>query len=385
MTRRCPAPGTSSGASASDVLVVGAGVAGCATALALQRQGLSTVLLERSAGATARVGEHLSPDARPLLDRLNLWAAFLADRHVRSPGVRACWGDAGVYEREYILDPYGDGWNVDRERFDALLRGAVVAAGGTIVCNARTGTITAGDHGWSVESRIAGERRMFTAAFLVDATGRAAAVARRFGARTAVYDRLIGVMGWMKPSEDADVRDATLLIEAVAGGWWYATLLPDERLLAAFMTDPPICPTGAYNLASVWSVQMEGTRHIRARAAGFRLSGDVRAKFAGTSVCEPVAGRRWIAVGDAACAFDPLSSMGISKALQSGIAAAHVITRSLSGEPDVVEEYAAGVTRDFNEYLAARSVHYGRETRWPDEPFWRCRTTAEPQKPAVRA
>lgn len=346
---------------------------GCATALALQRSGLTTVILERSAGPVPRVGEHLAPDARPPLDTLGVWTRFLADRHRPSPGVRVAWGSAELYEREYILDPYGDGWNLDRTRFDASLAAEVSAAGGTIVYDAQTGTVTVPEGRWVVDAMVGGERRAFTAAFLVDATGRAAALARRLGARQRVHDHLVGIVGWMQPGEGANVSDATLLIEAAADGWWYATLLPDQRLVVAFMTDHPVSSERAGNVAALWSTQMARTRHIRARAAGFALDGDVYARFAGTCACEPVAGERWIAVADAAQAFDPLSSKGISKALRCGIAAANVIERSLAGDPRGLEEYADEAARQFDEYLTARRWHYGRETRWPDHQFWRSR------------
>jgi flavin-dependent dehydrogenase len=249
----------------------------------------------------------------------------------------------------------------------------VLAAGGTMYAHAHTGTISRCKAGWSVESTVGSERRAFTSAFLVDATGRAAAIVRRLGARHVVHDRLIGIMGIMQSSDRANMSDATLLIEAVADGWWYAALLPDRRLLAAFMTDAPVRSTRAADLTSMWSTQMERTRFIRARAAGFELDGDVRAKFAGSAVCEPAAGNRWIAVADAASAFDPLSSMGISRALQSAIVAADVIERSLSGDTEAVVEYAAEVAREFDEYLVARTRYHCRETRWRNRPFWRGR------------
>jgi flavin-dependent dehydrogenase len=123
----------------------------------------------------------------------------------------------------------------------------------------------------------------------------------------------------------------------------------------------------------MWSSQMERTRYIRARAAGFELDGDARAKFAGSAVCEPAAGNRWIAVADAASAFDPLSSMGISRALRSAVVAAEVVERSLSGDTEAVVEYAAEIAQEFDEYLAARIRYYCRETRWRDRPFWQAR------------
>ena len=362
--------------SSDQVLVIGGGVTGCTTALAVLRQGLSVVVLERAAPDEVRVGEHLPPDARPLLSKLGLWEAFIADQHLPCPGTRASWGRPGVYEREYIFNPYGDGWNLDRRRFDASLSAAVEAAGGVVLHNARIGKVSAQGGGWSLEADVAGQPHVFTSAFLVDATGRAAAVARRLGTRQVVHDHLIAVMGWMRAGDGADTSDATLLIEAAEDGWWYTALLPGERLLAAFMTSPPLAAREAGPLTRYWAGQMARTQHIRRRVTGFELEGDVCVKPASTCACSPVAGERWLAVGDAAIAFDPLSSMGISKALRMGLAAADVIQRYLAGDTIAVERYTAAVDQEFNEYLATRSYYYRQELRWPDRTFWRQRQQA---------
>lgn len=367
------------------VTVIGGGVAGNATALALQRQSLNTVVLERAAPDTMRAGEHLPPDVRPLLSRLGLWEAFAADRHLPCPGVRASWGRPGIHEREYIFSPYGDGWNLDRRRFDASLAKAVVAAGGVVLHNARVGMITAQQGGWSVEAVVAGQSRVFTSTFLVDATGRAAAVGRRLGARQVVHDHLLGIMGWMRAGAGANSVDATLLIEAAAAGWWYTTLLPGERLLAAFMTSPPLPARNAGALASYWADQMARTQHVCRRAAGFVLDGDVCVKPASSCYCNPVAGERWLAVGDAAIAFDPLSSMGISKALRMGLVAADAIQRYLAGDASGVERYAAAVAQEFDEYLVTRNFYYRQEMRWPDQAFWRPRHQVSPSPVHARS
>jgi flavin-dependent dehydrogenase len=147
-------------------------------------------------------------------------------------------------------------------------------------------------------------------------------------------------------------------------------LLPGERLLAVFMTSPPLAAREAGPLARYWADQMARTQHVRRRATGFVLEGDVCVKPASTCACHPVAGERWLAVGDAAIAFDPLSSMGISKALRMGLATADVIQRYLAGDTDAVERYTAAVDQEFNEYLTTRSYYYRQETRWPDRAFW---------------
>src|SRR5947207_6647929 len=81
----------------------------------------------------------------------------------------------------------------------------------------------------------------------------------------------------------------------------------------------------------------------------------------------------WLAVGDAAGAFDPLSSQGIVKALRSGVHAAMAIVRHFGGDQKAIEGYSAAVTHEYNHYLDGRAAYYALERRWPDAPFWQRR------------
>jgi flavin-dependent dehydrogenase len=90
-----------------------------------------------------------------------------------------------------------------------------------------------------------------------------------------------------------------------------------------------------------------------------------------------VTGERWIAVGDAATTYDPLSSQGIFKALQSGILASYAICDFFKGTPGGLEKYEALIKQEFDDYLATRADYYGQERRWQASPFWQRRH--EPQ------
>ncbi len=88
---------------------------------------------------------------------------------------------------------------------------------------------------------------------------------------------------------------------------------------------------------------------------------------------EPPHGEDWLAVGDAAGAYDPLTSQGIYKALAGGLQAADAITDRLSGEARDFTAYGESLARSWEEYLKLRAHLYTRETRWPGEPFWQAR------------
>ena len=74
------------------------------------------------------------------------------------------------------------------------------------------------------------------------------------------------------------------------------------------------------------------------------------------------------ATGDAAAAFDPLSSQGIVTALGMGREAGRLAAGDIA--PSDYETQYAGL---LEEHLALRDAYYGLERRWPEAEFWRRR------------
>src|SRR5437763_2743035 len=88
---------------------------------------------------------------------------------------------------------------------------------------------------------------------------------------------------------------------------------------------------------------------------------------------ERMTGDGWLAVGDAATTFDPLSSQGIFKGLRSGIIASYAIGDYFKGSTSSLEKYEAIMASEFEAYLETRSAYYGQEQRFADSPFWQRR------------
>ena len=115
-----------------DVIVIGGGPAGAATALHLARAGRIVVLIERSTYDDLRLGETLPPAVNPMLRDLGLWSDFLAMDPVPSYQTASAWGAPDIAARSFILSAHGHGWHVDRARFDALIASAAEAAGANV-------------------------------------------------------------------------------------------------------------------------------------------------------------------------------------------------------------------------------------------------------------
>lgn len=351
-----------------DVLIVGGGPAGAAAAISLAKRGSSVLLLERSDYRQVRVGETLPPRARLPLEQLGVWEHFVKAEHLPSPGTRAAWGTSEIQTNDFIYNPYGSGWHLDRARFDAMLAqhaaqvGAQVRRGERITHCGRNGGL------WRIES----DARVWHSRFLVDATGRTALVARQLGMRRLAYDRLVGIVGIFGPA----AGDDRTLVEAAQDGWWYSATVPGGRRVLAYMTDADLVPSPRSRLNAWWEQKLQATIHTRAACLEWVLESPLRTLAANTCRLARAAGGGWLAVGDAAYAVDPLSSRGIFNALEMGEHAGAAIDQCLLGNPRGLREYIARVERQFTDYLESRAEYYALEGRWMETPFWRRRQNA---------
>lgn len=358
------------------MIIFGGGPAGSATAVALARSGLSALIVERSQYDVPRIGETLPPAIKPLLVSLDVWETFLRDAHVSSPAVQSAWGSDELYSQDHIYNPYGPGWHVDRARFDQMLAARARDAGVSLLTKAElVSCLNDSDGNWQIEISCNDRKSHVEARFLVDATGRSSFFAGSRGVRRIAADHLVGVINILETENDE--TGYTTVIEASEQGWWYSARLPDARLVLAYMTDADLYAKGQRQNSNYWSQLLKKTVHTRFRVSGFDLSARYpRVVSANSSRLAQTADRNWLAVGDAAIAFDPLAGQGIYKALESGLLGAEVIKEHLSGNASTSSEigdYVEARNRDFTQYLHLRHVFYARENRWPQSLFWQRR------------
>jgi len=351
-----------------DVAIVGGGVAGCAAATVLAGHGLSAVVIDRSSGDTPRVGETLPPAVRQLLSELGVWERFLGDGHAPSFGTTAAWGSAAVRSNDFIFNPHGHGWHIDRARFDRMLAAAARDAGAIVHERTRFVAHCRTRHGWELQlAGPAGTARL-QARWLVDASGRAARLARANGAERIRYDRLVGIARIHSVESDASEPDSFTLVEAVRTGWWYSAFLPGRRLISVFMTDADLRQR---------TLDLADAPHTRTRLARCPEASPPFVVSAESARLGDVVGPGWLAVGDAASARDPLSSQGILHALRFGMEAGRAIADERAGDTSAVQAYATAVQQSFRRYLSIRQHYYSLERRWPLAAFWHRRHEPE--------
>jgi len=360
------------------VVIVGGGPAGLAATIALLRAGLSVLVVERSDYHSPRVGEHLAPSGKPLLASLGLADVVEADDHLSCPGIRSIWGTKEPVDKDYIFHPYGSGLNLARPAFDRSVASRAVALGANIITSAKVVETSRASGRFEIGIAAPQESLHVRAEFVMDASGRNASMAKRFGARPIVYDDLLGIVGQVVGPAPAD---RLLCIEAVEHGWWYSAVLA-SGVVTTFLTDPDLVDTSRAGRAAAWREQLRGSVNTSTRMLAGQTVDEIHTRTARTQRLDAVAGDAWVATGDAAMSFDPLSSDGISKGLEWGRKAAEVAAAWCRGDHSAAKEYQHNVEKCFSEYLVTRYRYYAAEKRWPDSPFWRRRHAAP--SPAAR-
>jgi flavin-dependent dehydrogenase len=342
-----------------DVVIAGGGPAGLALALHLARDGAAVAVIEPRAARRPRFGETLPPGNRPLLAQLGIWEAFAAGPHARCEGTMAAWGAAEVHYTDYLLHPERHGWRIDRDAFEELLRGEAARHGATMIDGAVTAVARDGD--W----RVMADGAAIEGGLLVDATGRSALIARRLGARKLVDDQLVGVAGVLEAA--LPLERGFPLIEAREDGWLYSSVLPGGRLAVVAMTDSDLAHAAQLRDRESWLRWIAAAPHTSRRIEGARCAAAPTVASACSQRLDAIAGPGWLAVGDAASALDPLSSLGIVKALRNAADAAAAIRAG------AIDAFAQSVAAEYDRYLDTRARYYAMEARWPAAPFWQRR------------
>jgi flavin-dependent dehydrogenase len=361
-----------------DVAIVGGGPAGVAAAISLLNlmPQAKISILEAQSETTWKHGETLSPAAAPVLASLGCWDALqrkLADGMGReSFGTTAAWGQQELQANDFLFSMHGNGWQLDRASFDrwllehAIERGAVVHRG---IVLTESGELNGG--GWWLRC---GERTV-QARFVIDASGRRAAFARQRGSRVLVTDQLTAMFVLWE-----EVPPSSTMIEAAEDGWWYSTSVPSDVTVSAWMTDADLLRgSGGLDLEA-WQKKLANSVHTKARLDGARMMMQPRVFAAQSQRLDSMGGTAWVACGDTAMTFDPLSSHGITKALRGGKLASFVAADFLLKERESHKRYEQILHEEYAQYLQTRGEFYREEQRWPESLFWARRHTDAPSK-----
>lgn len=315
----------------SDVVVVGAGPAGSATAALLAERGLRVLLLERAAFPRPKpCAEYLSPEAARVLDRLGVGAALRAERPARLTGMRivspAGTSVIGRFRGAHEYRGYRDyGLALPREILDSHLAAAAQRHGAQLWERAVVEGLEPDAGGWRLSVRQSGGRGVVRARLVIGADGLHSRVAHRLGTvrrgrrtRVALVTHAAGVTGMGGVGEMHVSGVGYLGLAPVGRGLTNLALVVDRRR---------VVPEGRPEHWLRRALEAYPAVLERLREAAFVTP--VRAVGPFARWTTRATGDGIVLVGDAADFYDPFTGEGIYAALRGAELAAGQVAQAL--------------------------------------------------------
>ena len=338
-----------------DVIVIGAGPGGSATATILAEGGARVLVLEREFFPRFHVGESLLPAAEIITTLLDIeqdpniflyksGAQFLCEETGRTESF-----DFG----EAMDGPQRYAWHVDRARFDHLLMDRAIEAGAVV----RQG-VSVDDVDFSADEvcvHCHGETEgAIKARYLIDATGQDRFLAKkrgtgesfdRFG-KAAAFTRFENISAAAR-EEFAPNNDVRIVI--IPDGWLWAIPLTGNRMSVGMVSRLPGLRKEHLHKyldeSPLFKRLTEGATPTETNLMG-------NFSFENTESFGP----RFSCVGDSACFIDPVFSSGVSLAIRRGIETAEHLLVALENQseadPDLMAPVQEKMSRGYDTFAA---------------------------------
>jgi geranylgeranyl reductase family protein len=338
----------------TDVLVVGAGPAGCLAAVELVRQGIDVLVVERSPFPREKVcGDALLEDSLEVLESVGLDEAVKEKAHpIHSIIFVAPNGTECELE--------GNSFTLPRKELDALLleeacsRGANFVGGITVSEPLVQDGACVGVVGFDQE----GDKISITARLVLLATGANARILRVFGVLINRNHSAIGARGYFRLTETIDESSMVVIYDRrLLPG--YSWMFPLGQ--GIFNVGCGIYLDGRKKMAHIGQNLTSFHKHVQPLARHLQMAEQIapirtapmRTGFQGARACAP----GLLVLGEALGLTFPFVGEGVSSALESGRVAASVALEALE-KNDFTSRILGNYERDLRKTLDGRHQGY---------------------------
>jgi len=334
-----------------DMIVLGAGPAGTACAIAAAQRGSRVLILSHSS-KVPRPGESLHPGVEPILNQLGIDLTLRKPHFRRYHGICVSWGPPPTF-MPFGHDTSGAwrGWQIPGVELDRILLERAARLGVEIIDDMRLVCILRHNE------RVVGVRTdcgEFFAHFTVDATGRKRWLVRQLGLiEQQASPFLLAKFGYVHGDASLALEEPWLIAEPT--GWCWIARVGENKY---------------HWMRLLFSKEQGKELGIPASLSSFASAEKARYADVTWRITLPSAGLGYFLIGDAAWVLDPSSSHGVLKALLSGIRAAEDAQKILlfpSQGKEICQAFTQDSQRWFESDKAAMIAAYQRH---PFPPKW---------------
>lgn len=339
----------------TDVVIVGSGLSGLILSILLKEKSIDHIVLDRVENRkTLELPETLPPSTLVLLESLNLLELF-SKSSSKTFGYHSLWNaNALASDNFFHHNPFKYGLKLNKRKLlnelKALVNDQITPFNNLIDINSSNENVT-------IEIESNHTLQKISSQIIVDATGRNRAVLKHLGIAIETFDNQVALSCHLPYFKHPKLIHP-IFTESFEGGWGIVSPLNDQVNGMTLYAEK-----GSQILPLIkdyrnWKKVLSTTQVLK----DF-LTDDLDRKVVGgnanSSKASQITGSNWLTIGDAAIAFDPISSHGNSNAIYSANFASNAIQSSLTNGGDTsFEKYDKTICQVFDEYLRQRTKLY---------------------------
>lgn len=335
----------------TEVLIVGGGPSGAATAMFLLKEGVKPLILEAEGFPRYHIGESLTGAGGKVLRELDLHPEMYRRKYPTKQGVKvygnsargSWWVPVTGRDEEWKLFPW-DTWQVRRSDFDKMMLDAAVARGASLVRGKAVKPLLREDGSVrGVQANIEGRLEDIECEMLLDCSGQATFLANAGGVTgpkyLGAYDKQIAVFSQVARAvrDDGGTRethpDNTIILYQQKFHWaWFIPL--DSEVVSVGVVIPAqyFIDKGESKRDFLLRELHELNPELKRRIPEIELVEDVHVIPNYSFQVRRFAGRGFACIGDSHRFVDPIFSFGMTVGMREGQFIAPLVREYLGGK-----------------------------------------------------
>lgn len=336
----------------TNVLIVGKGISGILLSVLLKKHGISSIVLNKTTtSAPIILAETIPPSTLTLLKDCKLLDTF-EKTATKTYGYQSIWNNEFVDQSFFAMNPFKYGLKIEKNKLlkelSSEVQDQIIGYNKLVQLTLNTDTVITQVKEGKKELQIESD-------LIVDATGRKRQVLKHAGISSINYDDTLAFICYL-PKTGPDLKYG-FFTEAFAGAWGTLSDLNETTRILSLYASKKNKLHQSFRDYSQWRKILAQTKVLKLalpEQGNFKVYG----KQANSSVPSKIAFNNILSIGDAAIAFDPISSHGISNAIYTAKEASTTIKKYLIGDVNSFSEYEENMYNIFNEYLKQKEKLY---------------------------